>query len=509
MDETTDSSSPDAADNPAPHPPLPTKRSAATSCKTYRTLKPLAAILLCAISLAISSIFVSTSVESLHLSTVDALDQAQWDYNAALDVTIREEQTRKQLETLLETQLNKYFWEVDYEDCLARGLNTADVHFLGRDYTDYEIVRNKTLDWVKTNCDRIYFTPDAVKPTPVGKIEVWHRRLLERSQKVMGYVKNWLAEVPHGNWKSAWSIKSGCRTPSPTTAPAPYSKHVYLPKGFRLVDCDTPPCQLTYTAPANTTVTHTPKEALEAAYDRLCEKEYVLRTILKVATPLWYFTLAALGVEVVLLGGIGCANILVRYWYDWNDWDGDIKSLRKDIEIACGIQIGTVLTLGALFMFEVGRYLTMELPFALGVIGLVSFLVPNDFVPSTRLLVAAVKELAAIPYGALIPADEKVASNPVPAVPRITPDTTLREDVNVTLEALRAGILDEMPGEEAIEDNPVRVEAIKDKPVSGTTIEDNTEWTGEEPEERALLDSSSSSSSPSSDWTLVDKEWPA
>ncbi|KAF3010035.1 DNA N-glycosylase and apurinic/apyrimidinic (AP) lyase [Curvularia kusanoi] len=56
------------------------------------------------------------------------------------------------------TELQREYME-SYDHCIARGLHTADEIFSGHDFTWNSSIRVPTMDWVSSNCDRLFYTP--------------------------------------------------------------------------------------------------------------------------------------------------------------------------------------------------------------------------------------------------------------------------------------------------------------------------------------------------------------
>lgn len=63
------------------------------------------------------------------------------------------------LSNLHHVTLQRSYKETRYESCLVRGLNQANHVFNGLDFTSSPHVRNQTADWVTSNCDRLFYTP--------------------------------------------------------------------------------------------------------------------------------------------------------------------------------------------------------------------------------------------------------------------------------------------------------------------------------------------------------------
>ncbi|PVI05228.1 hypothetical protein DM02DRAFT_110268 [Periconia macrospinosa] len=65
---------------------------------------------------------------------------------------------QRQLESLLEFQLEPNHLFETHRDCLARAANIADAHYLGGHYYEFPEVLNQTVEWAQDNCDRLSFT---------------------------------------------------------------------------------------------------------------------------------------------------------------------------------------------------------------------------------------------------------------------------------------------------------------------------------------------------------------
>ena len=64
-----------------------------------------------------------------------------------------------QLSNLHHVTLQRSYKETRYEDCLVRGLNRANLVLGGLDFTSNPHIRNQTADWVTSNCDQLFYTP--------------------------------------------------------------------------------------------------------------------------------------------------------------------------------------------------------------------------------------------------------------------------------------------------------------------------------------------------------------
>ncbi|KAJ4376220.1 alpha,alpha-trehalase nth1 [Neocucurbitaria cava] len=100
---------------------------------------------------------VSHVIESRHHQAISEL-------HAQSNVVYREEILYTQLDTLLDSQLSRGYLE-SHEECLARGLQTADRQLLCYGGFEYPDIRNQTMDWVADNCGRLLYTPQVSDPS--------------------------------------------------------------------------------------------------------------------------------------------------------------------------------------------------------------------------------------------------------------------------------------------------------------------------------------------------------
>lgn len=107
--------------------------------------------------------------------TEPRLQQAKVQLVTALDTTTQaitvDYPFNMRLSNLQHITLQRSYMETRYEDCLVRGLARANVVLGGVDFTYSPHVRNQTSDWVTSNCDRLFYTPQ-VHPLVESKLRV-------------------------------------------------------------------------------------------------------------------------------------------------------------------------------------------------------------------------------------------------------------------------------------------------------------------------------------------------
>jgi hypothetical protein len=91
--------------------------------------------------------------------TEPRLQQAQVQLNTTQQALAVDYFFDVQLSNLHHVTLRQGYKETRHEDCLVRGLNRANLLFGGLDFTSSPHVRNQTVDWVTSNCDRLFYTP--------------------------------------------------------------------------------------------------------------------------------------------------------------------------------------------------------------------------------------------------------------------------------------------------------------------------------------------------------------
>ncbi|KAF3046899.1 DNA N-glycosylase and apurinic/apyrimidinic (AP) lyase [Didymella heteroderae] len=107
-----------------------------------------------------------------------------------------------QLSNLHHVALQRSYKETRYEDCLIRGLNKANHVFGGIDFTSSPHIRNETADWVITNCDRLFYTPQ-LNRLRESKLRIRAEEIRKSIEELLRLVRYRLAvlqcKLHHGN----------------------------------------------------------------------------------------------------------------------------------------------------------------------------------------------------------------------------------------------------------------------------------------------------------------------
>jgi hypothetical protein len=167
---------------------------------------------------------------------------------------------------LYETALQRRNKETNYEDCLARGLHEAN-HVFGRlDFTSNPNIRNQTADWVQSNCDRLFYTPQ-VHSLKTSRLRVQTEEIRQAIEQLLRRVRYRLAILGYklqGDNPRLAAKPFLVRTPikannRPRVLPD-------MPYGFSLECQDQTRCRLVYSGPTAPDKTfRTPKDAVSDA----------------------------------------------------------------------------------------------------------------------------------------------------------------------------------------------------------------------------------------------------
>ena len=167
---------------------------------------------------------------------------------AAKSLANQENVLYTQLEGVLSRPLPGRFME-SYEECLARGLTSANEQFLGIDFTRYPEVRIQTMDWATENCNRLFHAPRVVNSSPEEiTITYWVKatykarqlamEALTRFRRKASFIRTWLA----GDKQMQVAVESKAGSNSSYDS----SQHFDMPFGFEAL-CHAPsPCKLVY-----------------------------------------------------------------------------------------------------------------------------------------------------------------------------------------------------------------------------------------------------------------------
>jgi hypothetical protein len=210
--------------------------------------------------------YIATSITAMQygLYTTSAflgarLDQAQVELKAQGDLLFREQLLYRQFDKVLGSQLSRGFMET-YEDCLVRGISEADVHYFGLGF-DYPDIRNQTVDWTTANCQRLHFTPQTSDKTPQQAVLTYWAKTTYRAHRLAGDVVSLVKQRVAVLWsrclhtfqpRHSSPIDEPLRSVETETAASNHSaasKRSKMPSGFELHCEPSSPCRVAYTKP--------------------------------------------------------------------------------------------------------------------------------------------------------------------------------------------------------------------------------------------------------------------
>ncbi|CAO2651929.1 Nn.00g002120.m01.CDS01 [Neocucurbitaria sp. VM-36] len=223
-----------------------------------------------------------------------------------------------ELDSLLSSQLSRGFLE-SHEECLARGLRTADDQFISF-WLAYPDIRNQTMDWVMDNCGRLLYTPQVSDPSLQQAVWVYLAQASYRGRQMAQGVLEFVKQ------KTYWILDWLCNTDPVWDSPIYFERvsaynpaltslsqkqiRPKMPFDFAL-DCDNyGPCRLVYPLLSGLPVE---KAMISAeAVSKSMRKTHQLRTLTanlgalrRVANPLVSVFLLAQGFLLVICDLIG------------------------------------------------------------------------------------------------------------------------------------------------------------------------------------------------------------
>jgi hypothetical protein len=180
------------------------------------------------------------------------LQHARIELSSLGSARFQEQKVSMQLEELLGTRLGHgYRFGEKYEDCLVRGLQTANQKFDGLGF-QYPDVRQQSMEWTTDNCKQLIYVPQPMQLSLIQQFQLtpWAsatyraRRIFETTIDVVALGWKRLATV--------LGIRPAKIAPKPADACAPARKHnlfpvhTRMPFGFELDCSGTDLCRLTY-----------------------------------------------------------------------------------------------------------------------------------------------------------------------------------------------------------------------------------------------------------------------
>jgi hypothetical protein len=400
---------------------------------------------------------------------------------AAESFTNQKNMLYTQLEGVLSHPLSKSFME-SYEECLARGLTSANDQFLGIDFTQYPEVRDETMNWTTENCDRLFHAPRVLNDSPEEvTITYWiratyttrqyARRAFTHFKRKASLIRTWLA----GNKQSHVLTERKAEDSNL----GHLTRHLYMPFGFEAFCHLSSPCKLVYRNSSVPTSTMVNLEELttEAATEvATCSK---LDELVGIYMRYNTFLIACFSLLEIIAGlaYMMTTRCLSNHGSSWSVASITpsrplkyLTHLRDGERYACGslvIQFAVILAQLKLHSF-ISSGSRLLLPFSIAVFGLsvvltLGFLIPDDQIEEFQSMINASNELYLIMQGreseipiCLVSSSGMTASAKGHSSPRgssasnqlevtskvaarfVSPMTTIHEDIQAELKTMRA-----------------------------------------------------------------------
>lgn len=400
----------------------------------------------------------------LQPSLTDSAERARVEYDSMLNETVKEEWVRSTLPQLYEQSLLRLPWET-HKECLSRGALYAH-NYLGRYYMDYADVCDSTVDWVQSNCDTLFWTPQVVVTlvVDVQHLTGWARRkafVKHHTQKLWHHFKGWIStsfppDVP------AQSVTSPTPKPAQRAKPRPFP----LPAHFRIVDCtENPPCKLLCIPTSKAASTSPSQDMLEAAERRAELAQRLAKrgdlSSIRFGVIMLIFTALALAVHIA---GHSCAARL------GDGWGTSSKTrILRDLKWEHSTTLLSILPYTWCFLRLFGIKLSDYEPIpSIGLVGgyvlLALWILPLvPFPYGVSLLLGSLREVYGLwrqdlPQSELVELEKK----------SILPTSTLQEDIAATLHNMRVEAYNQSPPpsndeEAATSSSPPDVDLLEDQ----------------------------------------------
>jgi hypothetical protein len=318
--------------------------------------KPFTAILSSITVLTVVFLILTTGLRGITTIVVGRLQEAKTNHAALQGHIDKESHMRHTLEVLTESKLPSRIWE-SHTECLVRGIQIADVCFLGSDfYVDHEDVRNATMEWVKYNCDRLAFAPDIVTPMDVHDLarrwalasrrithllRMFKTNILDPMAKPMkSSIVSFLGQISPGKQQPYQNQTARIVTKGDGGHASKIDYDWDLPRYFRLIDCEDTPCKLVYMPPANNTSTSIHHEEIitkvEAQVNALYAVAKTFWTAHAIIDCLWQTALVFQFLALITLVAIEyqcleveCSLSAFSHQHYWLSWHSTMKKYDR------------------------------------------------------------------------------------------------------------------------------------------------------------------------------------
>lgn len=244
---------------PSPHQELE-GRDASMNLKTADDRKPHTSMVqqiapralllfVCFAYLAISAMTIDIGLSAISKHLERRVEKAEVQLKAAMDDRYREKVLYHRLDTIISTPLNRGFMET-YEECLVRGLQTANSQMSVSGWTDYADIRNQTIEWTTQNCGRLLYTPQIMEPSAQHVISVYLVSVCRHSHQVvvrtLEFIKQRTRLVLNWWYGQGYIDVAAVEEKGNSSVQDTRRPHTKIPFGFDL-QCDASlPCRLMY-----------------------------------------------------------------------------------------------------------------------------------------------------------------------------------------------------------------------------------------------------------------------
>lgn len=227
--------------------------------KAVRAKNSIMTVIFCLSLVVVSCLSFNVGIHGAMVLVNQRLDMAHLDLQALLGQIDKKERAHQRLDHLTSWTLSRNLFE-SHTDCLVRGAYRVHEHFPSGELIRYPDVANKSVEWVKGNCDRLYFSPQVAVSRSRARIQGGVAKVQRCTVKIarilkvkliepwFGDIRKWLAKGKDTAGKLSAEKSEEDTGPGTGKAGERYVQDDYnLPPLFRLVDCtDRLPCNLAY-----------------------------------------------------------------------------------------------------------------------------------------------------------------------------------------------------------------------------------------------------------------------
>lgn len=169
---------------------------------------------------------------------------------AASSFVYAESFAHQQLDVLENTRLDRHYIE-SYEQCIERGLRTAEKVHDQPYFVMFPNCRNHTIDWVTDNCDRLIYTPQVQESSALRRVMNNIRQASLDAFATLKYKVVLLRSWVYSSSTPTSDEQITISEPRPTTSPLNTHLETPLTKVWNLTCDERTRCQLVYSGPTN------------------------------------------------------------------------------------------------------------------------------------------------------------------------------------------------------------------------------------------------------------------